>query len=171
VVTHAPESAVNLAVALKLRDTLQKQGVKVILVRDSQNANVSNSQRAAIANEANADLFVRLHCDGSDSDPGRTGLSTLIPGKNQWTGPILAESEKAGRLVHSFVVTASGAVDRGVVKRADLAGFNWSKVPTVLVEMGFMSNAAEDRKLSSGPYQDKLASGIAQGVTAYLKSR
>ena len=166
---HA-ESAVNLQVALKLRSALQARGVKVVMVRTSQDVNISNSQRAAIANKAHAALFIRLHCDGVSSKSTH-GFSTLIPASNHWTSPIVSASAKAGRLVHSATLKATGAADRGVVNRGDLSGFNWSKVPTILVEMGFMSNAAEDRALTSSAYQNKLATGLANGTVAYLKSR
>jgi N-acetylmuramoyl-L-alanine amidase len=74
-------------------------------------------------------------------------------------------------MIHAAVIAASGAVDRGVVTRSDLSGFNWSAVPTVLVEMGFMSNASEDRALNTDAYQDKLARGLADGIVEYLRSR
>lgn len=169
---YAPhdESEVNLEVALKLRDDLQARGVKVIMVRTSQNVNISNSQRAAIANKAHAALFIRLHCDGI-SDSSRHGFSTLIPGDNQWTGPIVSASAKAGHIVQNAALKATGARDAGVVSRNDLSGFNWSKVPTVLVEMGFMSNSAEDKALTSSSYQQKLATGLTNGVTQYLAGK
>jgi len=167
--TKKPEGQVNLDIAFKLKEELQKRGVTVIMVRDSQNVNIANSARAAIANKADADLFIRLHCDGNGNS-GMAGLSTLVPGENKWTGPIVGKSGIAGRLVHNAAVAATGAKDRGVVKRNDMAGFNWSTVPTVLVEMGFMSNAAEDRKLSTADYQQRLAVGMADGVVEYLKT-
>lgn len=170
VATRVPESEITLAVALKLRDQLQARGVTVVMVRTTQDVNISNSERAQVANEAGADLVIRLHCDGSE-DRARTGLSTLVPGRNQWTGPIVAESAVAGRSVHAAVIDATGAVDRGVVQRTDLSGFNWSKVPSVLVEMGFMSNAAEDRRLSTAAYQESLARGMADGAVSYLRGR
>jgi len=176
VATHNPESQVNLDVALKLQKVLEAQGVTVIQVRTKQDVNISNSARAEIANKAAANhpgipvLFIRLHCDGISSSSAN-GLSTLIPEKNQWTGPILSQSTKAGRLVHAAAIAATGANDRGVVTRSDLAGFNWSRVPTVLVEMGFMSNPTEDRKLGSADYQQKLADGMGKGIVEYLKSR
>jgi len=166
VATGKPESKVNLEVALKLRDELQARGIKVVMVRTSQDVNISNSERAAVANEAGADLFIRLHCDGGASS--LTGLSTLIPARNQWTAPIMSESTKAGKIVHKAVIASTGAKDRGVVNRSDLSGFNWAKVPTILIEMGFMSNAAEDRKLSTDAYQRKLADGMADGIVEYL---
>ncbi len=170
VAPRVPESEINLAVALKLRSALEAGGVKVIMVRTSQDVNIANSERAAVANEAGAALFVRLHCDGIDNSTTH-GLSTLVPARNQWTGPILAKSSKAGKLVHEAVIAATGATDRGIVGRSDMSGFNWSKVPTVLVEMGFMSNSAEDRLLNTPSYQQKLAEGLARGIEEYLRTQ
>ena len=66
VVTGTPESELVLAVGLKLRDALEARGIKVVMTRTSQDVDISNIQRAQIANEASADLFVRVHADGAD---------------------------------------------------------------------------------------------------------
>ncbi len=170
VATGNPEGLVNLQVALKLRDELTRRGFSVVMVRTSQDVNIANSARAEIANDARAALFVRLHCD-SNASSSLTGLSTLVPGTNRWTGPIVGESGRAGRAVHAATIAATGARDRGVVARDDLAGFNYSRVPTILIEMGFLSNPAEDRLLGSSAYQQKLATGMANGIGAYLSER
>ena len=161
------EYEVNLAVALKLRDYLESNGVNVVMVRETNDVNISNSERAAVANDAGADLFVRLHCDGSESS-SPSGFSTLVPGYNDWTGPIVDESARAGGIVQRSAVERTGANDLGVVERTDLSGFNWCEVPTVLCEMGFMSNHDEDLKLASDEYQQLLAEGIGDGVLEYL---
>ena len=161
------EYEVNLAVALKLRDYLESRGVNVVMVRETHDVNISNSERAAVANVAGADLFVRLHCDGSESS-SPSGFSTLVPGYNDWTGPIVDESARAGGIVQRSAVERTGANDLGVVERTDLSGFNWCEVPTVLCEMGFMSNHDEDLKLASDEYQQLLAEGIGDGVLEYL---
>jgi N-acetylmuramoyl-L-alanine amidase len=168
-VTKRPESLVNLEVALKIQKALEAQGVKVIMVRTSQNVNITNAQRAEIGNKAGADLLLRVHCDDV-SNSTLHGLLIMVPAKNQWTGPIVAPSAKAGKAIHSAAIKSTGAKDRGITATAQMAGFNWSKVPSVIVEMGMMSNAAEDRLLSSPGYQQKLASGISDGVMAYLHS-
>ena len=170
VTTHNAESLVNLQVARRLQEELVSRGAKVVMVRTKQAVNISNSKRASIANNAHADLFIRLHCDGN-SDRSLSGLSTLVPGANKWTKPIVAKSKKAGVFIHDAVISETGAVDRGVVTRNDLSGFNWSKVPTVLVEMGFLSNPAEDVKLSTMAYQLSLATGLANGIEKYLTAK
>lgn len=62
-----------------------------------------------------------------------------------------------------------GMNDRGVVERRDMTGFNWSDVPVILVEMGFQSNAREDKLLTTDSYQEKLAKGLADGIDQALK--
>ena len=58
--------------------------------------------------------------------------------------------------------------NRGVIERSDLTGFNWSKVPVVLIEMGFLSNPEEDNLLNSDSYQEKLAQGLYKGILKAL---
>jgi len=165
--THTAESLINLSVAVKLRKELESRGASVVMVRTTQEVNISNAERAALANGANADLFIRLHCDSNVSH-ALSGLSTLVPKPNTWTRPIVAESRKAGGYVQAAVIEETRAKSRGVVSRSDLSGFNWSQVPTVLVEMGFLSNSEEDLRLGTPVYQQKLAFGLANGIEKYL---
>ena len=113
---------------------------------------------------------MRVHCDGSTSSAA-SGVSTLYPADNRWTHAILASSRSAAKLVQAAVVRSTGAVDRGAVERSDLSGFNWAKVPSVLVETGFLSNSVEDKLLSSPSYQDKIAGGMTSGILAYLATK
>ena len=169
VVTRRRESLVNLRVALRLRALLEQRGVKVIMIRTSERVNIANSRRAATANAAHADLFIRLHCDSAGRS--RKGVLTLVPKRNRWTGPIAEDSRRAGRDIHAAVLASTGARNRGIARRSDMAGFNWSKVPCTIVEMGVMSNPAEDRRLSSATYQQRLAGGIADGTMRYLSGQ
>jgi N-acetylmuramoyl-L-alanine amidase len=165
--TKIPEYEVVLQIASNLKAELEERGYTVVLTRDTNDVNISNAERAQMANEAQADLFIRIHADGS-TDPSVAGISTLYPGPNQWTKPIVTPSENAARSIQEAVIASTGAVSRGVVARTDLSGFNWCTVPAVLVECGFMSNAVEDRLLASPHYQTKLAAGIAAGVDAHF---
>lgn len=170
VTTGTPESEVNLAVALKLQSALATRGINVVMVRTTEDVDISNAERAAIANDANADLFIRLHCDGVDSS-STNGFLTLVPGSNSYTAAIAAQSQAAGDIMHPVIVSETGANDRGIVERTDLSGFNWCTVPTVLFEMGCMSNPTEDAKLNSDAYQQTLANAIADATVTYLNSR
>lgn len=168
--TKLPEYEVVLQIATNLQKRLEKAGVKVIMTRTTNDVSISNSERAKIANDAKADLFIRIHCDGS-TDSAASGISTLYPGATKWSGPIGAPSKSAANSVQAAVVAATGAVSRGAVARTDQTGFNWATVPAVTVECGFMTNSVEDKLLASPHYQDKLAEGMSNGVMAYLRGR
>lgn len=167
VATRVPEYKLNLKVALKLRDTLKKRGYKVIMVRTTNKVNISNAARSRMANRAHADLLIRIHANGS-TNAKTHGYLTMVPGKNKWTKPIVARSLKAGKAIHRATLKATGAKNAGLVKSTKMTGFNWSKVPCVIAEMGFMSNRAEDRKLQTAAYQAKMVKGIANGIDAYF---
>jgi N-acetylmuramoyl-L-alanine amidase len=171
VATGVPESEVTLAVGLKLRDALQSQGVTVVMTRTSQDVDISNVQRAQIANQAHADLFIRIHADGSDSNATR-GIHVLYPASIKgWTDDIAAPSALAARMAQSALVAATGAHDRGLDARDDMTGFNWSDVPVILPEIGFMTNPEEDRLLNDPAYQAKIAQALADAAARFLRER
>lgn len=168
IATGISESELVLVVGLKLRDALQAQGVEVVMTRTSQDVDISNIERAQIANRAEADLFVRIHADGSDNTSTK-GIHVLYPaGTEGWTDDISAVSKKAAALAQARLIAATGAKDRGIDARSDMTGFNWSDVPVILPEIGFMTNPDEDRLLASGAYQDKIVKGLTQAILEFL---
>lgn len=167
--TGREEAEVTLEVGLLLRDKLEDLGVTVVMTRVDGVTPMSSEQRAEIANASGADIFVRLHCDGSD-DPSVSGFSTLVPGYNQWTAAIVEQSAFAASIMHPIVVAETGERDLGIVQRTDLAGFNYCQVPSVLFEMGFMSNPEDDVRLSDPAYQEVLAQALCDATVAYLKA-
>ena len=168
VVTGTPESELALAVALKLRDVLLAHGIEVVMTRSTEDVDLSNIERAQIANSAGADLFVRIHADGSD-DAATSGIHVLYPASIKgWTDDIAAASKEAAVLAQRELIAATGAVDRGLDARSDMTGFNWSDVPVILPEIGFMTNPAEDRLLATPAYQDKIVAGLVRAILAFL---
>jgi N-acetylmuramoyl-L-alanine amidase len=163
VATGIPEYEIDLQIATNLKDRLTAAGVRVIMTRTTNDVDISNAQRAQIANAAKATLFVRIHAD-SEIGADRTGITTLYPATNQWTKPFSAASRKAAELVQGAVVASTEARDNGEVERGDQAGFNWSTVPCILVNTGNPGNAVEDKLLTSAHYQDLVAQGLADGV-------
>ena len=166
--TGIPEYEIALQIAMNLKRRLEDEGVKVVMTRTTNDVNLSNAERAQMANAAKAALFVRIHANGS-GDSRAAGVSTLYPGPTSWTSKIESRSKKAADTVQRAILTATGAPNDGVTPRTDLAGFNWATVPSILVECGYLSNPVEDKLLSSPQYQDKIAMGIATGVLRYLE--
>ncbi len=165
------EEELNLAVAEKLKMKLEAKGASVIMTRTTHEAAVSNIERAEMANEAGADLCVRIHADGSEN-PNIHGVSVLVPAGSLLAAPeITGPSRAAAQSVHDAMIRATGAEDHGLVERTDLTGFNWSKVPVILVEMGFLSNAEEDAKMATDAYRETLAEGMYRGIRDWLLTK
>lgn len=167
----AGEPSVVLQISRKTRVVLLGRGYRVAMTRtgpDFTYGRRGNADRARFCNRRNAALVVRVHADGS-TDSMRQGVSTLYPAwRRGWTDDVHRPSLRAARGIQRSVVRATGARDLGLVRRGDLTGFNWSNVPVVLVETGFMTNAAERRRLTSPAYQWRLARGLARGAAAFV---
>jgi N-acetylmuramoyl-L-alanine amidase len=165
------ESVVTLAIGLKLRDALEARGIKVVMTRTSQDVDISNIERTKIANAAHAALYIRVHADGATSSSTH-GIHTLYPAsKSGWTDDIAAVSKRAAQLAQSALVAATGASDRGLDARTDMTGFNWSDVPVIIPELGFMSNPEEDRLLNSPAYQQKIANALADAAVRFIQEQ
>lgn len=165
------EEALNLAVAEMARDELEALGAQVVLTRQTNEATVSNIERAQIANQAGADLCIRIHADGSE-DSSVYGMSMQVPAGSLLGTPSIEEpSARAAEIILQAVTEATGARSRGLAQRSDLTGFNWSEVPCVLLEMGFLSNPEEDARLAQTEYRQQIASGIAEGVCRWMGVR
>src|ERR671930_2470020 len=166
------EAAVALAIARRARRLLLGRGYRVAMTRTGPTIRLGdgngNIARARLCNRRHAALMVRIHADGS-SDTSLRGVSTLVPAWHKgWTDDIYGRSLRAGRAVQKAVVNATGARDRGIVRRSDLTGFNWADVPAVFVETGFLSNAKDAELLHTPSYQQKVARGLPNGVTAFV---
>lgn len=169
VVSGLREADLNLKVGLRLRSLLERSGVKVVMTRTrTASTSMGNIARARIANRAGAALFLRIHADGS-TDPTARGTHTLHPAlRRGWTDDVYAESKRAARVVQASLRRALGFPDRGLQERSDFTGFNWSDVPVILVEMGFITNSTEDRLLATTAYQRRAALGLCRGTLRFL---
>lgn len=158
------EEKLNLAVGLKLRDALKALGAEVVMTREVSEISLPNTERCRIANESGADVHVHIHADGS-TDKTVHGVSVLIPsGDLLGTPSIAGESARLGRLMVDCVAEATGAKNCGTIPRGDLTGLNFSEIPSVFIEMGFMTNPDEDALLSSDAYQDKIVTGMVNSL-------
>ena len=168
IVTKKYESELMLEIALKLKTSLESKGYKVIMTRTKNDVDISNKERAIFANDSKADVYIRLHADGSENK-NAAGASVLTSSpKNKYTKKVQKESEEFSKILLEEYVKATGAKNRGLIYRDDLTGTNWATVPNTLIELGFMSNAEEDKELSEKDYQDKIVKGLVNGIERYL---
>lgn len=167
-VTGIYEYELNLAVSFKLQAELKARGYDVVMVRTSHDVNISNSERAAIANRAGADAFIRVHANGSDNS-AENGILTICPTPgNPYMGHLYSQCRRLSDCVLDGMVNATGANKRFVWETDTMSGINWCTVPVTIVEMGFMTNPDEDRRMADDGYRNQLAAGMADGLDAYF---
>lgn len=160
------EEQLNLKVGFMLKEALNAEGANVLMTREVSEIAINNIERAQIGNRA--DCCIRIHADGVD-DPSVHGISVLVPsGDLLGTPGIITPSRALGELMLKHLVEQTGAKDRGVVNRSDLVGFNWSEVPVVLVEMGFMTNQEEDALMGEIDYQRLIVNGITEAIIEWF---
>lgn len=167
-VTGLPEYQLNLDVSLKLGKELKKRGYQVIYTRTTNDVDISNAERAEIANDADADAFVRIHANSSDDSRVNGAMTICQTSKNPYNASCYKKSKKLSVNVLDELVDATGCKKERVWETDSMSGINWSEVPVTIVEMGYMSNPAEDKKMATESYQKKIVKGIADGVDKTL---
>ena len=154
------ESDLNLQVAKKVESKLKSKGIDVKMSRNSD-IFYSLSERAEMANDYGADAFVSIHQNSAEAKSAN-GIETYYNRNKEEDKPLSND-------IQTQVISQTGANNRGV-KNAEFTVLVKSKMISALVECGFITNELEVKKLSDSSYQDKLATGIANGIEEYLKS-
>lgn len=162
------EREVNLNVSLLLKDHLEASGYHVVMTREDHITIASNIDRVNIANELHADLMLRIHNDSS-TNTTRNGASILVPDEVGYAKAINKISYVYGEIILNTLTDEVGMKNNGVLVRDDQTGFNWSRVPIVTIEMGFLSNAREEALLAQDDYQQKLALALFKGIETVFK--
>ncbi|CEO10843.1 N-acetylmuramoyl-L-alanine amidase [[Clostridium] sordellii] len=153
------ESDLNLQVAKRVEKKLQSKNIQVVMSRKTDEF-ISLGKRAELANNYGADVFVSIHQNSAENQSAH-GIETYYHPDKQGYKPLALD-------IQNSAIKITGAKDREV-KSSNLAVLRESNMPSALFESGFISNKNESDKLANPTYQDKLASGITNGIEKYLK--
>lgn len=171
------EDVLNLSVSKKIQSRLEKLGYTVIMSRITDKY-ISLIDRAKDANNKGADVFVSVHHNAMPRDSSVTGIETYYYeydpdyqpqiNKDMHNNPQrLKESAKLASGIQNALINNTGANNRGI-KRNTFAVLRETKMPAVLLELGYMSSPVEIAKLKSVSYQNKLAEAVTEGVHKYF---
>lgn len=155
------EKDITLAVALKVRDALERQlGIQVRMSRD-EDLMLPDKQRVMLANRDSGDILVSLHA-GASQAPSAAGFELFHSSYDSGMS-----AAKIAQSLSDALVESTGTRSRGV-REARLSLFREIEMPAVLIEMGFLTNSAEAALLVDDAYQQKLADGIAAGLKPFI---
>lgn len=156
-ITGKYEKTFNLAIILKTAELLKKESnIDVILTRKDDTF-LELKERAAIANNAKADLFISVHANSSTSSASN-GTETYYQ----------REASKAfANVMHKYLTPASGLTDRGV-KYGNFHVIRETKMPAILLEVGYLSNRNDEATLFTEAMQNRVAAAIVSGIKEYL---
>jgi N-acetylmuramoyl-L-alanine amidase len=179
------EVHINWTIAVELRELLEESGVRVVMTKSEEDEYVTNRERSRIANECGADLFFRIHCD--TAVPEARGMTFYYPDRQgTWegeTGPpleLIPACCEAARTIHDAAMSELDGLlrDRGVKTDNDtvvgnrqggaLRGSILSRVPVVLVEVCFLSNADDVALVTDPAARSRIVSALASGILAYV---
>jgi N-acetylmuramoyl-L-alanine amidase len=161
-------------VALRLEAILEAEGARVVMTRTTDTGvGPCVNVRAEIGNDAHADAAVSIHADGGPVG-GRgftviepTGVSPANDAIVGASGTLGADMASAYQAVTGLPPSTYDGVD-GIDHRDDLGGLNLSTVPKVLIETGNMQNPTDAALLEDPAFRQKVAEGIAAGITDFL---
>lgn len=162
------EYQLNLDVSLKLQEILENRGYRVIMTRTDNNTAISNAERALLATEEGAEIYVRIHANGSDDHSVQGALSMCPSQDNPYVPQLYEDSLQLSTILLESYCEATNFENRGVQFYDNMTGINWSSVPVTILEMGFMTNEHDDLAMADSQFQQTMAEGIADGIDRYF---
>jgi len=161
------EKNINLSIAQRLGSLLENEGVKVIYTRETD-IFVSLLKRAKIANEADADLFVSVHNNKMPGNTGYRGSETLYAKPDNPSRDNMS-SKKLAKNIQKELIRTLKLRDNGIIYDPELAVLHHPNMPSVIAEIGYISNKSDREKLSTREFRQKAAQALSQGIIATLK--
>ena len=166
-VSGVKEYELTLTLAKKLEKELKARGYHTVMIRTGHDVNLSNSQRSAMANDSEAEIFIRLHANSMENSSVYGALGMCMTAQNPYNAELHDQSYRLAKSIIDNICAQTGTKNRGVQEVDNSGEINWSQIPVAVVEAGFLSNPDEDRWLQD----DRSGCGFVFRRSWELKKR
>lgn len=162
------EYSLNLEYALLLKQELEGRGYTVVLTRENNNVDLSNKQRAMIANSNSADALIRIQMNYSSNAALTGAMALCMSPSSQYNSELFGDSKELSIRLLQGMIETTGADNHGVYETDAMTFINWSQVPVTILKVGFLSNSDEEAALTDDSYMQKVITGVANGLDYYF---
>lgn len=156
------EKLVNFNVAERLVWRLKAAGANAVMTR-TDDSYISIYDRASIANNAKGDVFVSIHSNYHPTKPEVRGIEIFHH-------PASTEARRLAKIMQTELIAFTGLINRGVKTDPLLVVTRETVMPSVLIEIGFLSNKEEEALLRDDAYRDTVADAILEGLQQFFSS-
>lgn len=161
------EKEYTLLIGKRLRKLMEERGIRAYYTRTDDSL-VTKKERVRQAKKLNADLLISMHCNASSvGDTTANGMETLYSARK--TDNASMTNKKFAQIMLDEMVKEAGLRKRGIIKRDGLYVLNHADMPTVILEVGYMSNKKDLNFLRKASGQQKIAQGICNGIVKALE--
>ena len=159
------EKNLNLDISLKLNSILKKNGVKTYIIREDDSY-VGIAERAFIANDLNATLFLCVHNNSTGSSTSNGTMTLYYPDPRPgWS----LTGQQFANIIQGKLISSLKTKNLSIIKRPDLGVLRLTTMPAALAEVAFMSNKTDRNNLLSDAFRQKAAQALADAVMDALK--
>lgn len=169
--TGVCEYQLNLDIALLVRNELENRGYRVVMTRENNDTAISNSERAKLAASSGCDITVRIHANGSEDSSVKGALAMIGSRSNPYVSSLYDDSYLLANDVLNSYCSETGFKNLGLQFTDDMTGINWSTIPVMILEMGYMTNPEDDLAMQDPVTRGKMVNGITEGIEKYFRDK
>jgi N-acetylmuramoyl-L-alanine amidase len=161
------EYSLNLTYAMALKEELEERGYTVTIIRETNDVNMTNKERAELANASGAEAYIRIKMNYSTNEALSGIMAVTMSSDSPYNSDLYDESYKLATRVLQGLEESTGATNHGIYESDDMAAVNWSDIPVAVIELGYLSNEDDETKLLDADYQAEVIKGLADGIDLY----
>lgn len=169
--TGVCEYQLNLDIALLVRNELENRGYRVVMTRENNDTAISNSERAKLAASSGCDITVRIHANGSEDSSVKGAMAMIGSRSNPYVSSLYDDSYLLANDVLNSYCSETGFKNLGLQFTDDMTGINWSTIPVMILEMGYMTNPEDDLSMQDPVTRGKMVNGITEGIEKYFRDK